>query len=230
MNKLRPILGLIVGYMVALLSRGFLPLPVVLILPVVGIAVGLNYNRKANKPQQEKALPGPAEEPRPLPKRARPETVPLRNPNREQTPSAEIIPESQRYGPEYQPVLEYLDVLEDMIISEGQKHNLDAEIVEKCCALFLRIQRIIPLISELNNDEINHTVKRLVLKELNGVINPFLRLSGEAKIKNRRILLTGLKDVNTKITEIVSTVEHKDLLELQSKADLIHSRYGGNSF
>jgi hypothetical protein len=112
-----------------------------------------------------------------------------------------------------------------MIISEGQKNNLDSEIVDKSLALFARIQRIIPLLNELGNSNINHTIRRLVLKDLNGVINPFLRLSGELKSQNRRMLLNGLRDVNSKISDIVSTVEHKDLLELQTKAELIHQRY-----
>ncbi|WP_411348223.1 hypothetical protein [Paenibacillus sp. WLX2291] len=133
-------------------------------------------------------------------------------------PSAEVLPI-------FQPVLEYLSVLEDMIISEGQKNNLDNEIVEKACALFLRLQRVIPVLSDLNNDDINHTIKRLVMKDLNGVINPFLRLSGEAKTKNRRILLDGIKDVNNRVTQIVKTIEHKDLLELQSRAEILHQRY-----
>ncbi|MEW4372037.1 hypothetical protein [Paenibacillus kandeliae] len=132
--------------------------------------------------------------------------------------SAEVLPL-------FQPVLEYLSVLEDMIISEGQKNNLDNEIVEKACALFLRLQRVIPVLSDLNNDDINHTIKRLVMKDLNGVINPFLRLSGEAKTKNRRILLDGIKDVNNRVTQIVKTIEHKDLMELQSRAEILHQRY-----
>lgn len=126
------------------------------------------------------------------------------------------------------PVIEYLEVLEDMVISEGQKNELDNEIVEKSLALFARLQRVIPALKELNNGDINHTMRRLVLKDLNGFINPFLRLSGEAKRTNRRMLLNGLKDVDSKISEIVSTIEHKDLLELQNKAELIHQRYNSS--
>lgn len=131
-------------------------------------------------------------------------------------------------GPEFAPVVEYLSILEDMIISEGQKDTLDNEIVEKSLALFARIQRVIPLLQELNNGEINHTVRRLILKDLNGVINPFLRLGGEAKTKNRRTLLNGLRDVDSKISDIASTIEHKDLMELQTKAELIHQRYSSS--
>jgi hypothetical protein len=126
------------------------------------------------------------------------------------------------------PVIEYLEVLEDMVISEGQKNELDNEIVEKSLALFARLQRVIPALKELNNGDINHTMRRLILKDLNGFINPFLRLSGEAKRTNRRMLLNGLKDVDSKISEIVSTIEHKDLLELQNKAELIHQRYNSS--
>ncbi|MBY9080084.1 hypothetical protein KIH86_21490 [Paenibacillus sp. HN-1] len=126
---------------------------------------------------------------------------------------------------EFLPVVEYLGILEDMIISEGQKDTLDNEIVEKSLALFARLQRVIPQLQELNSGEINHTIRRLVLKDLNGVINPFLRLGGEAKTRNRRTLLNGLRDIDSKITEIASSIEHKDLMELQNKAELIHQRY-----
>jgi hypothetical protein len=130
--------------------------------------------------------------------------------------------------PVFGPVIEYLEVLEDMVISEGQKNELDNEIVEKSLALFARLQRVIPALKELNNGDINYTLRRLILKDLNGFINPFLRLSGEAKRTNRRMLLNGLKDVDSKISEIVSTIEHKDLLELQNKAELIHQRYNSS--
>ncbi|MCW3795289.1 hypothetical protein OM416_27155 [Paenibacillus sp. LS1] len=137
-------------------------------------------------------------------------------------------PHQDDSDPIFGPVIEYLEVLEDMVISEGQKNELDNEIVEKSLALFARLQRVIPALKELNNGDINHTMRRLILKDLNGFINPFLRLSGEAKRTNRRMLLNGLKDVDSKISEIVSTIEHKDLLELQNKAELIHQRYNSS--
>lgn len=137
-------------------------------------------------------------------------------------------PHQDETDPVFGPVIEYLEVLEDMVISEGQKNELDNEIVEKSLALFARLQRVIPALKELNNGDINHTLRRLILKDLNGFINPFLRLSGEAKRTNRRMLLNGLKDVDSKISEIVSTIEHKDLLELQNKAELIHQRYNSS--
>nr|WP_241781843.1 hypothetical protein [Paenibacillus sp. DMB5] len=142
-------------------------------------------------------------------------------------PSARVPAEPAAQG-EFASVVEYLVILEDMIISEGQKDTLDNEIVEKSLALFARLQRVIPLLQELGNGEINHTVRRLVMKDLNGVINPFLRLGGEAKTKNRRMLLNGLRDVDSKISEIASTIEHKDLMELQTKAELIHQRYSSS--
>lgn len=130
--------------------------------------------------------------------------------------------------PVFGPVMAYLEVLEDMVISEGRKNELDNEIVEKSLSLFARLQRVIPDLHALNNGDVNHTVRRLILKDLNSLINPFLRLSGDAKRTNRRTLLNGLRDVDAKITEIVSTIEHKDLIELQSKAELIHQRYNSS--
>ncbi|WP_440116760.1 hypothetical protein [Paenibacillus sp. QZ-Y1] len=142
--------------------------------------------------------------------------------------SEPVKPSRTEPDPVFDPVIEYLEVLEDMIISEGQKNELDNEIVEKSLALFARLQRVIPSLQELNNGDINHTVRRLILKDLNGFINPFLRLSGEAKRNNRRMLLNGLRDVDSKISDIVSTIEHKDLMELQNKAELIHQRYNSS--
>jgi hypothetical protein len=64
------------------------------------------------------------------------------------------------------------------------------------------------------------------LKDLNGAINPFINLSGEAKQKNRRILLNSLRDIDNQISAYTSFIEQKDLMELKNKAELIHQRYG----
>ncbi|NHN29458.1 hypothetical protein [Paenibacillus agricola] len=127
--------------------------------------------------------------------------------------------------PLWGPVLEYIGVIEDMIISEGQKNNLDDEIVEKTLALLSRLGRVIPQLKELNDGNINHNINRLVFKDLNGAINPFLRLSGEAKQQNRRLLLSGLKDIDSKISFYVASIEQRDLIDLQTKIDLIQQRY-----
>jgi hypothetical protein len=216
MLKTKPIFGALIGYAAGYISSGFMPLLVTLLFPLIGLGVGVLI-QKQPKPENKTISPNSTEAVR----------KPLEN-SSTRSSSKNIEAPFSDLNPIFQPVVEYVEVLEDMIISEGQKNNLDSEIVEKCCSLFVRLQRVIPLLSELNNDEINHTVKRLVIKELNSVINPFLRLSGEAKTKNRRILLTGLKDVNTKISEIVATIEHKDLLELQTKAEVIHKRYANS--
>jgi len=203
------LLGAGYGYLFALITSPIVPELVSLLIPFGGMAAGSYFDRNSNKVNIPEVVPESQVEPA---VQEQPQSRPAERPRRQ-------------VHPEFEAVLEYLEVLEDMVISEGQKHNLDDEIVEKSLALFARLQRVIPLLEELNNGTINHTIRRLVLKDLNGFITPFLRLSGETKMKNRRTLLNGLKDVNMKITSIVETIEHKDLIELQTKADLIHSRY-----
>lgn len=218
----------------ALLTSGFLPEWLSLLLPVAGAAVGaVIYARtKINLPAEVL----PAEQPRPViaasvPAVPGPEVSRAASTGAAATVQAAPLSRSNgdaKVSAEFAPVVEYLRILEDMIISEGQKDTLDNEIVEKSLALFARLQHVIPLLEELGNGEINHTVRRLVLKDLNAVINPFLRLGGEAKSKNRRMLLNGLRDVDSKISDIASTIEHKDLMELQTKAELIHQRYSSS--
>ncbi|HEU4962928.1 MAG TPA: hypothetical protein VFV52_03575 [Bacilli bacterium] len=205
------VLGAAAGYLIALLTSSMLPELISLLLPLGGMAVGGSLARSDKKTNIPVVIPESSAEP-----------------NGQAQAQAQPEPTEQAgepVDPEFAPVLEYLEILEDMIISEGQKNNLDDEIVDKSLGLFARLQRVIPLVRELHNGEINHTLRRLVLKDLNSFITPFLRLSGETKTKNRRMLLNGLKEINMKITTIVETIEHKDLLELQTKADLIHSRY-----
>ncbi|WP_238650713.1 hypothetical protein [Paenibacillus piscarius] len=222
------------GYVLAVLTSGFLPELVSLLLPVAGAALALPEFRRSRVNLPVEVIPAGQE----------PKAVAGGAGAAPQTPSAAGLPAAAGQaspaqpgaghggetpiGAEFAPVVEYLSILEDMIISEGQKDTLDNEIVEKSLALFARLQRVIPLLQELGNGEINHTVRRLVLKDLNGVINPFLRLGGEAKTKNRRMLLNGLRDVDSKISDIASTIEHKDLMELQTKAELIHQRYNSS--
>ncbi|GJM70561.1 hypothetical protein HMSSN036_27770 [Paenibacillus macerans] len=126
------------------------------------------------------------------------------------------------------PIIEYIQVTEEMVISEGQKNNLDDEIVEKTLSLLARVNRLIPQLKTLHDGNINHNIQRLIFKDLNGVINPFLNLSGEAKRQNRRLLLNGIKDINTKLSSYVETIEHRDLIELQTRVDLIQQRYRSN--
>lgn len=219
-----------IGYVVAVLTSSFLPELISLLLPAAGAAIGLlsMKNPRINLPAEvlpegqktESISPSSLAASSPQLSGA---AVDIASVNQNSSVRAEV-----KIGPEFAPVVEYLGILEDMIISEGQKDTLDNEIVEKSLALFARIQRVIPLLQELNNGEINHTVRRLILKDLNGVINPFLRLGGEAKTKNRRMLLNGLRDVDSKISDIASTIEHKDLMELQTKAELIHQRYSSS--
>lgn len=229
-----------IGYAAAVISSFFLPELISLLFPVAGAAIGLLVTplRTSNLPAE--VLPaGPETGSTPaLPATRGSDPASGASENR----TSEAVPSDAAasghgagkrqietgISPEFAPVVEYLGILEDMIISEGQKDTLDNEIVEKSLALFARLQRVIPLLQALNDGEVNHTIRRLVLKDLNGVINPFLRLSGEAKTKNRRMLLNGLRDIDSKISDIAQAIEHKDLLELQSKAELIHQRYSSS--
>ncbi|WP_438493534.1 hypothetical protein [Paenibacillus sp. IHBB 3054] len=221
------------GYVVALLTSAFLPELLSLLFPVAGAAIGLFGGKRSRTNLPAEVLPVGQEPAAIAPASAagNPEVIRATSAGPETGGHPSLSGRGQaevRIGAEFAPVVEYLSILEDMIISEGQKDTLDNEIVEKSLALIARLLRIIPLLQELGNGEINHTVRRLVLKDLNGVINPFLRLGGEAKTKNRRMLLNGLRDVDSKITEIASTIEHKDLMELQTKAELIHQRYSSS--
>ncbi|MBY0114782.1 hypothetical protein MHB43_05520 [Paenibacillus sp. FSL H8-0317] len=241
-------IGALVGYGLAAISSPFLPDVITWAIPALATVVGgLIPSRSAPRTQVEGSSSAPVpitdignepsrlnggQAPSAVPTGAR-EASPAQS-HSSSTPAQHAGSEQQAKpsrtepDPVFDPVIEYLEVLEDMIISEGQKNELDNEIVEKSLALFARLQRVIPSLQELNNGDINHTVRRLILKDLNGFINPFLRLSGEAKRNNRRMLLNGLRDVDSKISDIVSTIEHKDLMELQNKAELIHQRYNSS--
>lgn len=89
------------------------------------------------------------------------------------------------------PIIEYIQVTEEMVISEGQKNNLDDEIVEKTLSLLARVNRLIPQLKTLHDGNINHNIQRLIFKDLNGVINPFLNLSGRPNARTEGSCLTG---------------------------------------
>jgi hypothetical protein len=144
-------------------------------------------------------------------------------PSAAQTAAAAAPP--QVLDPELASALEYIGIIEDMILLEGEQNNLDDEIVQKTLALLSRLNRLIPDLVALGDASINHNIVRLVRKDLNSTINPFLRLSGEAKRQNRRLLLDGIKDVDSKLTFYTKTIEQKDLMELRTKAELMQQRY-----
>ncbi|SFL09452.1 hypothetical protein SAMN03159341_103179 [Paenibacillus sp. 1_12] len=197
----------VAGYLIGLLATLFVPVYVAFLLPA-GLSFLALIFFKPKHPMQG----------------AKPFAEPIA-PSQASTPLPSSPQDSLTKDPIWGPVLEYIGVLEDMMISEGQKDNLDNEIVEKTLSLLTRLQRVIPQLQELNDGNINHNIHRLVFKDLNGAVNPFLKLSGEAKRQNRRLLLSGLKDINSKISFYVESIEHRDLIDLQTKIDLIHERY-----
>lgn len=232
-------LGALIGYGLAAVSSPFVPEFVSWAIPALATMVGGMIPSRSRGPIIETSGSDPDRRVVEMNVGAGEQAVGNRSATQQIKPTTERAehavrseagrsPHQDESDPIFGPVIEYLEVLEDMVISEGQKNELDNEIVEKSLALFARLQRVIPALKELNNGDINHTMRRLILKDLNGFINPFLRLSGEAKRTNRRMLLNGLRDVDSKISEIVSTIEHKDLLELQNKAELIHQRYNSS--
>jgi len=139
------------------------------------------------------------------------------------------VPRATGLGPEWDNIVEYIGTIEDMVLLEGEKNNLDNEIVQRTLSLLVRLNRVIPQLVAFNNGDINHKIQRLVLKDLNGAITPFLHLSGEAKRQNRRLLLNGIRDIDNQITTYTGFIEQKDLMELKNKAELIHQRYGAGN-
>ncbi|MEK3725314.1 hypothetical protein [Paenibacillus sp. FSL H8-0034] len=198
---------IVAGYLIGLLATLFVPVYVALLIPAGLSSLALIFYKPKHPMQGAKPFAEPIA------------------PSQASTPLPSDLQDTVAKDPVWGPVLEYIGVLEDMMISEGQKDNLDNEIVEKTLSLLTRLQRVIPQLQELNDGNINHNIHRLVFKDLNGAVNPFLKLSGEAKRQNRRLLLTGLKDINSKISFYVESIEHRDLIDLQTKIDLIHERY-----
>lgn len=215
------------GYVVGLIVNMFIPFFLAMAISTV-VTVSLAWVQ-IKKQQAAPSLPQETTSPLAMPPAG--QTRPLANPAATKHSAAKQSNSepTARLSSEWSHVFEYIGTIEDMIILEGNQNNLDSEIVEKTLALLSRLNRVIPELQALNNSEMNHNIKRLVLRDLNGVITPFLSLSGEAKQKNRRILLNGLKDINSKITFYAETIERKDLLELTSKAELIRQRYNTNA-
>ncbi|QJD84845.1 DUF456 domain-containing protein [Cohnella herbarum] len=237
--------SVIVGYVAGLVSDIFLPVAVALIFPVLGTMLGSVIRQaelKAAKRSAERdaAIAAAAVE-------AATSNQRVDQPNSAGHRIAEASSQSSssqpssshpdrghahrasNLGPEWDSVMEYIGTIEDMVLIEGEKNNLDNEIVQRTLSLLVRLNRIIPQLVEFNNGDINHKIQRLVLRDLNGTITPFLNLSGEAKRQNRRILLNSLKDIDNQITTYTSFIEQKDLMELKNKAELIHQRYGAGN-
>lgn len=201
-------------------------------VPAVGMFGALLWGERAQKNNADAQPRGPElrqrgeQQAAPQPQQSQPHvrSVPADG-QLTQASTAASQPEMSPLDPELEAALEYIGVIEDMILLEGEKNNLDNEIVEKTLALLARLNRLLPNLAALGDANINHNILRLVRKDLNSTINPFLRLSGEAKQLNRRLLLDGVKDIDSKLTFYTKTIEQKDLMELRTKAELIQQRY-----
>ncbi|WP_424767596.1 hypothetical protein [Paenibacillus sp. sgz302251] len=221
------------SYVVALIVY-FISSPfIALAVPVVGLFGAMLLRQRDRKKF--------AEQVRDIELQVRPQVPPIPNQNAgsvrpagsNNQPVPQMAPQTLQppapAGPPMDPELasaqEYIGIIEDMVLLEGEKNNLDDEIVQKTLSLLARLNRLIPDLVALGDSGINHNIVRLVRKDLNSTINPFLRLSGEAKRQNRRLLLDGIKDVDSKLTFYTKTLEQKDLMELHTKAELIQQRY-----
>lgn len=215
-SKFKVALGIsILGYVISLITARFLPGAVNLLVPTT-FSLGSLIILSRNHSMEEKRLHVPHSAGESLTNAPRTSSSP--------TPSSELEMKSEN-DPFWGPISEYIHVIEETMISEGQKNTLDNEIVEKTLSLLARVGRLIPQLKELNDANMNHNIQRLIFKDLNGAINPFLKLGGEAKRLNRRLLLTGIKDINSKLSAYVETIEQKDLIELQTRMELIQQRY-----
>ncbi|WP_256761685.1 DUF456 domain-containing protein [Cohnella sp. WQ 127256] len=231
------LISVIIGYVAGLVTSKFLPIPVALIFPVLGTMLGSVIRQSELKvaklvAERDAATAAAAAitatnnsqrvEP---PQSSNSRVVDASSSQSDKATSERAI----QLGPEWDSIIEYIGTIEDMVLLEGEKDNLDNEIVQRTLSVLVRLNRIIPQIVAFNNGEINHKIQRLVLKDLNGAITPFIHLSGEAKRQNRRILLNSLKDIDNQISTYTSFVEQKDLMELKNKAELIHQRYGAGN-
>lgn len=214
-SKFKVALGIsILGYVVSLITARFLPGAVNLLVPTTfSLGSLIILTRNHSKEVKRLHVPNPASDS--LPNAPRTSST---------TPNSEMELKGES-DPFWGPISEYIHVIEETMISEGQKNTLDNEIVEKTLSLLARVGRLIPQLKELNDASMNHNIQRLIFKDLNGAINPFLKLGGEAKRLNRRLLLTGIKDINSKLSAYVETIEQKDLIELQTRMELIQQRY-----
>ncbi|WP_239617792.1 hypothetical protein [Cohnella mopanensis] len=227
--------SVIVGYVVGLVSVNFVHVTVSLIFPILGTLLGstirqaeLKVAKLAAERESANAAASAATNSTQRVDQLRGEnnSVPDTSAGHANHPHGHRGP---ALGPEWDTVMDYIGTIEDMVLIEGEKNNLDNEIVQRTLSLLVRLNRVIPQLVQFNNGDINHKIQRLVLKDLNGTITPFLNLSGEAKRQNRRILLNSLKDIDGQITTYTGFIEQKDLMELKNKAELIHQRYGASN-
>ncbi|RED63153.1 hypothetical protein [Cohnella lupini] len=231
--------SVIIGYVAGLIAeKWFLPVSVALIFPILGTMLASVIRQAELKvaklaAEREAANAGQNSVPP-----QSPNTRTIDAPVASSGSSAPVSPSSQEratgqkttnLGSEWDQIIEYIGTIEDMVLLEGEKNNLDNEIVQRTLSLLVRLNRIIPQLVAFNNGDINHKIQRLVLKDLNGAINPFIHLSGEAKRQNRRILLNSIRDIDNQISTYTSFIEQKDLMELKNKAELIHQRYGARN-
>ncbi|MGO4548472.1 hypothetical protein AB4Z29_27155 [Paenibacillus sp. 2TAB23] len=227
MSGLKKTLGIAAGsYAVGLVVYWVTSPYIAIAVPAVGLLVALSLRQRSRK-EIDQRTQGPelqqGQQNPPLQQQANAGTgasAPQAVPAAPAVDAAPVITD-----PELASALEYIGIIEDMILLEGKQNNLDDEIVQKTLALLARLNRLIPDLVALGDASINHNIVRLVRRDLNSTINPFLRLSGEAKRQNRRLLLDGIKDVDSKLTFYTKTIEQKDLMELRTKAELIQQRY-----
>lgn len=211
-----------IGYIIALFSLPFISSAVSLLIPVLTILIAARANLLRLSPKHIESQQQSTVQDIPECSTSTSDKAPL-------PIGSEIhTPEQHQISPYFKETLEYLNVLQSMVVAENQRNNLDDEITDKTLNIISKVQAILPYIDELNIAQTKHEVRSIVLKDMNSVINPFLKLNGQNKLNNRRKLLEGLKGIHDHLKQITATIEQQDLYELDRKLELIAVKYRSN--
>lgn len=200
----------IVGYACAITLSPILPEVVTATVPLATTLFGYIRSRKAELPNPNTPLAATS----------------LQNTNAiaPSTP-IESAPPQSTMSEWAQDVTKYMRVMEEMVVEEGKSNSIDNEITEKVVLLLAKIGRVMPYLEEFNLDNEKHAIRRLVMRDLNSIILPFLKLPTNLKVQNRRKVLDGIKEVSGKLETISQNIQQKDLMELEKGLALISSRY-----
>lgn len=137
-----------------------------------------------------------------------------------------LFPPEREYA-EWEEMKESANVQERLAYLKGLVGHpgLDQTLRELLSQITATLEALLPQSEGMKYTETRYTVRRLIIHDLPGLLDPYLRLSPASREGARPQLLGASRDLEREVKDLLATIEAKDMIELERKAVFIARKY-----
>lgn len=91
--------------------------------------------------------------------------------------------------------------------------------------LIERLEKIFPETEAMGQTEARYTIRRLIVEDLPGLLEPYRRLSEETRRANEALLRESLEELAREVDGIYQLIEDEDRMALERKITFVREKY-----